>query len=167
MSVWRRSQSSPQGSRRAISLGACIVFGAAIGGFAALGAMRFAEAFGNLLPIAAAAFGALAGRVFFSTLSWKMNEGDESSVSATDVDGAADEMDSAEQSGALGSQAAAMPDAEEKADAAPIPPPAEPEWPVETHDVQVKLDLARSYVEMDDPELALQYLQEVLELEAA
>ena len=42
-----------------------------------------------------------------------------------------------------------------------------PEWPVETHEVQVKLDLARSYVEMDDPELALQYLQEVLELEAA
>ena len=170
MSVRGKSQSSPQGARGTISLLSCIVFGAAIGGFAALGAMRFGEAFGSLLPIAAAAFGALAGRVFFSTLKRKTDDASRSNESRAGVDGPSDESDSAEQSEASVSSTSAVSEnlqSQEQPDSSPVPPPAEPEWPVETYEVQVKLDLARSYVEMGDAELAVQYLQEVLEMELA
>ncbi|MGB5671054.1 MAG: hypothetical protein WBM71_10930, partial [Sedimenticolaceae bacterium] len=64
-------QSGPQGVRGVISLSACVVFGAAVGGFAALGALRFGEAFGSFLPIAAAAIGAVAGSVFYSSFKGK------------------------------------------------------------------------------------------------
>ena len=170
MSLHGESQSSPQGIRGTISLLSCIVFGAAIGGFAALGAMRFGESFGSFLPIAAAAYGALAGRVFFATLERKTDDAVRSNFSGASADGASDESDTSQPSdtsmpsGSADSENLQSP---EQPDSSPVPPPAEPEWPVETYEVQVKLDLARSYVEMGDPELAAQYLQEVLEMELA
>jgi FimV-like protein len=147
-----------------------MVFGAAIGGFAALGAMRLGETFGSFLPIAAAAFGALAGRVFFSTLTRKTGGAARSSVSHESGDGASDEGDTSQPSDASGPSGSTVAEVSTLSDIPdrPSPPqPPEPEWPVETHEVQVKLDLARSYVELGDPELAVQYLQEVLELETA
>ncbi|MGB5612191.1 MAG: FimV/HubP family polar landmark protein [Sedimenticolaceae bacterium] len=163
-------QSGPQGVRGVISLSACVVFGAAVGGFAALGALRFGEAFGSFLPIAAAAIGAVAGRVFYSSFKGKNYRANRPKSARPNVDGVADDVDSSGKSDASvppGSEVAAMSDSKEKSDVATVPPPVEPEWPVETYEVQVKLDLARSYVELGDTELALQYLQEVLETELA
>lgn len=42
-----------------------------------------------------------------------------------------------------------------------------PEWPVETHEIQLKLDLAREYLDVGESDLAVQLLQEVFELEIA
>ena len=170
MGVQGEPQSIPQGNRGTISLRACIVFGAVVGGFAALVAIRFGEAFGSFLPVAAAAVGALAGRVFFSTLKGKTDGADWRNVSSANVDAIAVENAFSQPPDAsvpLGSEFAANSEAEKGPGAAPVAPPPEPEWPVETYEVQVKLDLARSYVELGDPELAVQYLQEVLEMELA
>jgi len=60
-----------------------------------------------------------------------------------------------------------MSDIEEEPDAAPAAPPTKILWPVETSELQIKLDLASSYVELGDTELAVQYLQEILEMELA
>jgi hypothetical protein len=45
------------------------------------------------------------------------------------------------------------------------PGPGEPDWPVETEEVRLKLDLAKEYLDAEHPALASDMLQEVLELE--
>lgn len=151
-----------------ISPHACMLFGGAIGGFATWGGAWFGGDYGNLLVLAAAVAGAAAGRVFFfSILKGKINAASQMEPSRRVAGAVADEIVSAQKSDVsvpLNLPAAKVSDNPEQSHSGLS---LQQEWPIETYEVQVKLDLAKSYLEMEAAELAVQFLQEVLEMEIA
>jgi FimV-like protein len=138
-----------QDMSRAVALGAaCCALAAAAG-------VYLGDALGLLVPVAAA----IAGGAMLALLGSKQALGPASGPATAD---AAEPASMAEQS-PVGAGEAANRSAAERTE----PAPGIPQGPAETHEVQLKLDLARSYLEMDEAGLAIPLLQEILETELA
>ncbi len=133
---------------RAVTLGAaCCALAAAAG-------VYLGEAFGVLVPLVAAVLG---GSVLGLSLGTTVR-GAESAPAESGPEAARAADPSA-------AGAAECPQASATGPADPAPLVAQ--GPAETHEVQLKLDLARSYLEMDEAGLAIPLLQEILETELA
>jgi FimV-like protein len=117
--------------------------------------MYLGGSFGMLVPLAAAVAGGAVLGLFAGCASGSSRP---EPAAASDAGTAM----TVGQSPAEAGEAANAP-AEEKVESAP----AIPQGPAETHEVQLKLDLARSYLEMDEAGLAIPLLQEILETELA
>ena len=143
-------RNQPHGYRR---MSLAVLIGGAIGAISSLAGMQVGDAYGygNLLPLAAGAIGAGLVGVFLPYLESKTT-GARRSMSEDDPDGPS-------LPSTTSPQIASPP-------LRPLEEPTEePEWPIETHKVQLKLDLAKEYLAVREVDLAGQMLQEVLELE--
>lgn len=127
-----------------------VLLGAGCSALAAYAGVRYGASLGVTLPAAAALAGGLVLALFAGCGGRK----------ATPLPATGDAT-----AGSAESVAPSEPVVEVHAGVAPAPVVAQ--GPAETHEVQVKLDLARSYLEMDEAELAIPLLQEVLETELA
>lgn len=138
-------------SRDGLSILSWMLLAGGFGAVVALAGMRLGDAYGNLVPLAAGLIGAgLAGG-----LAWSANR----------RIARARRSNSTEDDDTLGDRKMVL-DASKQIAGSGLPQsPKEPEWPVETHEVQLKLDLAREYLAVDEADLATQLLQEVFELE--
>lgn len=140
-----------------------MLVGAAVAGLAAYAGIRFGAAVGAALPAIAAMVGAILTRGL---------------VPAGQKSG----KPLVAEAGTDGVSLAAPPQAEVGDSVPPIstdqqptqrinlfaePGPGEPDWPVETHEVRLKLDLAQEYLEADQADLAADLLHEVFDLEIA
>jgi FimV-like protein len=139
-----------------------MLLGAGIAAVAAFLGLRFGEDLGFIVVVLAAVLGALVARGLAGTAS--------SRVASPDQDEAPRELDeggdySAGDAAAQESTADAAKDSPSRISLFAEPGPGEPDWPVETDEVRLKLDLAKEYLDAEHPELASDMLQEVLELE--
>lgn len=127
-----------------------MLLGAGCSALAAYAGVRYGASLGVMVPAAAAVAGGLVLALFAGCGGRK----------ATPLPAAGDAK-----AGSAESVAPSEPVVEVQPGVAPAPVVAQ--GPAETHEIQVKLDLARSYLEMDEAELAIPLLQEILETELA
>jgi hypothetical protein len=155
----KRRGRSNGGQRRVPAM----LLGAAIGAVAAFLGLRFGADLGYIVLPIAAVLGALLARGLAGAVS---SEG-----ASSNQDETTSELDESGDHSA-GDAAAQETTADAAGDDPPgrvslfaEPGPGEPDWPVETKEVRLKLDLAQEYLDAEHPELASDMLQEVLELE--
>ena len=132
-----------------------VALGAVCSALAAVAGMYLGGSFGMLVPLAAA----VAGGAVLGLFAGRASGGSRSEpAAASDAEAGMSADQSESEAGATANGSA-----EEPVESAP----AIPQGPAETHEVQLKLDLARSYLEMEEVGLAIPLLQEILETELA
>lgn len=143
-----------------------VLLGGIIGGLSAYAGMRFGVDQGYMVPILAAIAGALLAARF---VSYSRESANPEQGEIAKNDGVADLSPSGSRVGASvpapDPAVESEPESVRRVSLFVEPAPGEPDWPIETHEVQLKLDLAREYLDADETDLAANLLEEVIEIE--
>lgn len=153
-------------SRRSQYSSRTVFLGVGIAVVAAFIGLRFGQDLGYIVLLIAGAIGAVLARSLSGATSSRpaASEGQDPQTDGSGADGRPRDNDGAGGNGAAEDLA---PDPPARVSLFAEPGPGEPDWPVETQEVRLKLDLAKEYLGVDEPELATHLLNEVLELEIA
>jgi hypothetical protein len=148
-----------------------MLIGGGIGALAAYAGMQLGDTYGGLLPFGAGVIGAVVGAGVSSVFGGRTKAPSQPPASLEEKSGSVDQdaesLRAATAPGADAPPAANTSHLKQGGDSPLTPKSDEPEWPVETHEIQLKLDLAREYLDVGESDLAVQLLQEVFELEIA
>jgi FimV-like protein len=141
-----------------------MMLGAAIAVVAAFLGLRFGEDLGLIVVLISAVIGALLANGLTGATSSQVASPDRNEATR-DLDESGDH--SAGDVATQDSIANAACDSTNRVSLFAEPGPGEPDWPVETDEVRLKLDLASEFLATGAPDLARDLLQEVLEFEVA
>jgi hypothetical protein len=158
-----RARKKHSRARRSRISGRTVFVGTGIGVVAGFLGMRFGPELGYPVLLVAGAIGAFMARNLSGVIAPQVAEDQPDSQSERKAEGGGSETDSE-----VATQEAPVDAATNQPTRVSLftePGRGEPDWPVETEEVRLKLDLAKEYLDAEHPELANDMLQEVFDLE--